>query len=379
MSSDAVIAGVADSGSWDLPHVSAVGLQAEVAHEALDDAGLRLSDVQALFTAGDWARQPGHLLAEYLGIQPEYVDCTNTGGSSFEFHVGHAVAAIAAGSIDVALVTYGSTQKSDRARRRPRPPDYGSAYEKRAGLPVPIGAYALAAQRYLHEYDRTEEDLAGVAVDARRWSALNPAATLRDPITVGDVLASRSVAEPLHVLDCCLVTDGAGALVVTRRDRAPDPARSVQVLGTGQTVSHNTIANMDDLLRPASGRSAAAALEAAGLELTDIDAFQIYDSFTITVLLTVEALGLCGPGEASDYLREIDTGPGGSLPMNTSGGGLACCHPGMYGIFLLIEAVRQLRGGLGERQVPDVQTALVHATGSVFSSHSTVVLGKGDR
>lgn len=378
MASEAVIAGVADSDGWDLPHISAVGLQADLAREALNDAGLTLTDVQALFTAGDWARQPGHLLAEYLGIQPSHVDSTNTGGSSFEFHLGHAVAAISAGLIDVALVTYGSTQKSDQTRRRPRPADYGSAFERPAGLPTPIGAYALSAQRYLHEYGRSGEDLARVAVDSRRWSALNPAATLRDPITVDDVLGSRPVAEPLHVLDCCLVTDGGGALVVTRRDRAPDTSRSVRVLGTGQTVTHNTIANMDDLVRPASGRSAAAALDAAGLGMTDIDTFQIYDSFTITVLLTVEALGLCNQGEAPDFLREIDTGPGGGLPMNTSGGGLACCHPGMYGIFLLIEAVRQLRGGLGERQVPDARTALVHATGAVFSSHSTVVLGRED-
>src|SRR5579885_3342421 len=217
----AAIVGVAESDLGITPGKTVLQLQAQAAKAALDEAGLNIADVEALFTAGNWSWSPPMLLAEYLGIQPKYTDGTNVGGSSFEFHVGHAVAGIQAGLFDVALITYGSTQRSDRSRNR------GSnairltdQYEAPFGLPTPVGAYALAAMRHMYDYGTTSEQLAEVAVATRKWAALNEKAFMRDPITIEDVLNSRWIAEPLHLLDCCLVTDGGGAVVVASAERA---------------------------------------------------------------------------------------------------------------------------------------------------------------
>lgn len=375
----AAIVGVAESDLGRTPDKTVLQLQQQAARAALEDAGLGLGDVDALFCAGGWAWATNLMLAEYLGIRPKYTDSTNIGGSSFEAHLGHAVAGIEAGLFEVALITYGSTQRSDRSRNRGGYTfKLTEQYEPSFGLPTPVGAYALAATRHMYEYGTTSEQLAEVAVATRKWAAMNEKAMMREPIAIADVLNSRWVAEPLHLLDCCLVTDGGGAVVVTTAERARNTRKTpIWVLGHGEAHTHNTIANMPDLATHqaavASGRDAFAM---AGLTPADIDVAEIYDSFTITVLMTLEALGFCGRGEGGAFVSGQRTAPGGSFPMNTNGGGLSYCHPGMYGIFLLIEATRQLRGECGPRQVEGARIALAHGTGGVLSSGSTVILGK---
>ncbi|MGP4015094.1 acetyl-CoA acetyltransferase [Saccharopolyspora sp. 5N708] len=376
----AAIVGVAESELGKTPHLTVLSQQAQATKAALAEAGLQRDDVDALFVAGGWSWAPALALAEYLGMRPEYLDGTNIGGSSFEAHLGHATAAIEAGVIDVAVIAYGSTQRSDRSRNQSRPATLAEQFERPYGLPTPVGAYALAANRYLHEYAATSEQLARVAVSTREWARLNPKAYYRDPLTVDEVLASPMICEPLHKLDCCLVTDGGGALVVAAEDRWPElVTRPVVVLGHGESTTHNTIANMPDLTVTAAARSGPAALRMAGVGHDDIDVLEIYDSFTITVLLTLESLGFCKPGEAGTFVEGGRTAPGGELPMNTNGGGLSYTHPGMYGIFLLIEATRQLRHEFAgtPRQVDGAELALAHGTGGVLSSTSTIVLGRG--
>ncbi len=371
------IVGVAESDVGKTPHLTVLSQQALAARDALAEAGLTAGDVDAVFTAGAWNWAPAMTVAEYLGIQPAYTDGTNIGGASFEAHVGHAAGAIEAGLIDVALIVYGSTQRSGRTRNAPRPAGLTAQFELPYGLPQPVGAYALAATRHAYQYGTTGEDLAQVAVAAREWARLNPRAYAQDPITVEDVLASPMICEPLHKLDCCLVTDGGGAVVVAAEDRwAGAGTRPVTVLGHAETHTHATISNMPDLTVTGAARTGPAALRMAGVRLDDIDVTQVYDSFTITVLLTLESLGFCKPGESRDFVAGGRTAPGGAFPMNTNGGGLSYTHPGMYGIFLLIEAVRQLRGDFaGPRQVPGAELALVHGTGGVLSSAATVILG----
>jgi acetyl-CoA acetyltransferase len=375
----AAIVGVAESDLGRTPNKTVLQLQAQAAKAALEDAGLRFGDVDALFSAGNWAWSTNLMLAEYLGIQPKYTDTTNIGGSSFEAHIGHAVAGIEAGLFDVALITYGSTQRSDRARGRGLTAfRLTDQYEGPFGLPTPVGAYALAAMRHMYEFGTTSEQLAEVAVATRKWAQLNEKAMMRDPITIEDVLNSRMIAEPLHLLDCCLVTDGGGAVVVASARRAAKTRKQpAWILGHGEAHTHNSIANMPDLARhraaEASGRDAFAM---ADLTPLDIDVAEIYDSFTITVILTLEALGFCRRGEGGAFVSNQRTAPGGAFPMNTNGGGLSYCHPGMYGIFLLIEATRQLRGECGQRQVDDVHITLAHGSGGVLSSAATVILGE---
>jgi acetyl-CoA acetyltransferase len=370
---------VAESNLGVTPNKTVLQLQAQAARAALDEAGLTFGDVEALFTAGNWAWSPNLMLAEYLGIQPSYTDGTNIGGSSFEAHVGHAVAGIEAGLFEVALIAYGSTQRSDRSRNHiSSTATLTEQFERPYGLPAPVGSYALAAMRHMHEYGTTREQLAEVAVATRKWAAMNPKAFKREPISIQDVLDSRPIAEPLHLLDCCLVTDGGGALVLASAERAKDLRTSpVWILGHGQSHTHYSIAQMPDLASAdaiaAAGR---AAFAMAGLTPGDVDVTEVYDSFTITVVMTLEALGFCGRGEGGAFVSGQRTAPGGPFPLNTNGGGLSYTHPGMYGIFPLIEATRQLRGECGERQVADARIALAHGTGGVLSSAATVLLGR---
>ncbi|KPV44264.1 acetyl-CoA acetyltransferase [Alicyclobacillus ferrooxydans] len=374
----AAIVGVAESDLGETPGKTVLQLQAQAAKAALEDAGFEKGDVDALFTAGNWAWSPNLMLAEYLGIQPKFTDGTNIGGSSFEAHLGHAVAGIRAGLFDVALITYGSTQRTDRLRQRLSPyVTLSEQYERSFGLPTPVGAYALAAMRHMHQYGTTSEQLAEIAVATRKWATMNEKAMMREPIEIADVLSSRWIAEPLHLLDCCLVTDGGGAVVVASKAAAARAKKApVWVLGHGETHTHNTISNMPDLTVTGARESGKRAFEMAGVTHSEIDVAEIYDSFTITVLLTLEALGFCKPGEGGAFVSGQRTAPGGDFPMNTNGGGLSYCHPGMYGIFLLIEATRQLRGECGPRQVEHARLALVNGTGGVLSSTSTAILGR---
>lgn len=377
------IVGVAESKLGTASGETPLRMMAAATLRALAEAGLALADVDGLFTAGLPTWSPAMELSDYLGIRPRHVNSTDVGGSSFEFHVAAADLAISAGLCTTAVITYANTPRQERKQPRVirHEPTYTirNAYERGAGLLWPdIGAYALAADRYMYQYGVTSEQLAEVAVAARLWAQLNPKA-LRygEPLTIDDVLSSPLIADPLHTRDCCLVTDGGGAVVMTSRERAADlRQRPVSVLGFGEKISHGAISIADDLTRTGARDSSDVAFAMAGLVRSDIDVAQIYDSFTITVLLSLENLGFCGPGEAGSFVERGRIRPGGAFPMNTSGGGMSYCHPGRFGIFLLIEAVRQLRGECDDRQVTDAEIALAHGTGGNLSSSSTVILAK---
>jgi acetyl-CoA C-acetyltransferase len=378
--SAAAIVGAAESDLGKLPHTTALELQAQAALRAVQDAGLRIGDIDAVFAHME-DRFASLQLVEHLGIRPRYVDSSNVGGMSNLMHLRHALAAIHAGFCDIALITYGSTQLSDGARRvgalveDPRTPR--GQYVVPHGQLSPIGYYAMVAQLHRHRYGSTDHDLAAVAFAARQWANLNPKAYRRGPTSIEEILASPMVATPLRQRDCCVVTDGGGALVVTRADRARDlPKPSVYIKGCAERfVHHYTPLDTADWLETGVAHTTAEALHMADVTLGDMDALQIYDHFTIGVLQALEEIGVCARGEAGGFVREGHTLPGGRLPMNTSGGGLSYAHPGMFGIFLAIEAVRQLRGEAGERQVPNARHMLCQAPGLVFASNTTIVLG----
>jgi acetyl-CoA acetyltransferase len=375
----AAIVGVADDVS-PTGELTRTGRELEVAMilAALDDAGLSLSDVDGVCHA-----ESSMALAEYLNIHPTYTDSTMTGGSSFEVHLEHAAAAIAAGLCDVVVSVYAATPRSDRIQKRRVErrslggPNPMLEWEFPYALRMPMGPYALAASRHMHEFGTTSEQLAQIAVSARQWAARNPDAKLRDPITVQDVVESPFEVAPLHRLDCCLVTDGAGAIVMTSAARATDLRhRPAWVLGAATRHSHGLmVSEMPDLITTAGRESAEEAFAMAGIGPADIDAAMLYDSFTITTLLHLEDLGFCAKGEGGPFVEDGKLGPGGSLPVNTNGGGLCYTHPGMYGMFLLTEAARQVSGTAGDRQVPGVEIVVAHGCGAVLSAFGTVVLG----
>lgn len=369
------IVGVAESDLGEVAQgMSPLDLMAQGIHRALDDCGLSLRDVDGLFGAATQSRMITLALREYLGIDPRYGDSTYLGGSSFMTHVAHAQAAIEAGLCEVAVVTYGSTQRTE-GRSATRAKDV-NPYETPFRPFLPSTAYALAASRHMHEFGTTREQLAEIAVAARKWAQLNPAAWEKKDLTIEQVLSSRMVSYPLTVRDCCLVTDGGGALIMTSAERARDLRKPpAYVLGCGESASHTAISNMADLTRTAAQESGARAYAAAGLGPKDIDVREVYDAFTLTTLLFLEDLGFCPKGEGGAFVSDGKLRPGGALPTNTNGGGLSYCHPGMYGLFLLIEAVRQVRGECGQRQVANCEVALAHGNGGVLSSQSTVILG----
>ncbi|MBI1885596.1 MAG: thiolase [Chloroflexi bacterium] len=363
-----------------VPHKSVLQLHAEAARNALADAGIDKSEVDAVLTcSAGWASSLQ--VAEYLGITPSYTDSTAVGGSSFVIHVEHAAAAIAAGICNVALITHGETGHSNRFRQgagRPGLDPWFPAPQFEA--PYHVGGaptnYALACMRHMHEYGTTHEQLAEIAVATRKWAQLNPKAMMREPLTMEDVLSSRWITYPFHLYDCCLVTDAGGAVVVTSAERARDCRKSpVWVLGSGEATTHQSISQMPDLTQTPARHSGARAFSMAGVRPEEIDVVEVYDSFTYTALVTLEELGFCAKGEGGPFVSGQRTAPGGDLPMNTHGGGLSYTHPGMYGIFLIIEAVRQLRAECGERQVPGAKLALVNGTGGVLSSTGTLILG----
>lgn len=379
LSRTVAIVGAAESDELGVvPHKSALQHHAEAAHNALADAGLSVKDVDGLFTAGVSTL----VTAEYMGITPRFSDSTSVGGSSFVVEVGHALAAIHAGMCEVALITHGQTGRSARVAGNTSglyDPNFPNAqYEQPYGIMGPPINYAMACTRYMHQYgeDRTRQALAEIAVSTRKWAQLNPRALMRDPMTFDDYHNSRWIAWPFHLLDCCLVTDAGAAVVLTTAARARDlPKKPVWVLGAAEHHDHFMMSQMPDMTRTPARVSGPLALERAGVTHADIDLTMIYDSFTYTVLATLESLGFCGPGEGPDFVAHQRTAPGGDFPLNTSGGGLSYTHPGMYGIFLLVEAVRQLRGECGERQLRDPKLALVNGTGGQLSSTGTVVLG----
>jgi len=371
----AAIVGVAESDELGrLPHKSALQLHMEAAHSALADAGLSKADVDAVFTAG---RLMANDVPEYLGIRPRFIDGTQIGGCSFLHHVEHAMAAIHAGLCEVALITHGESGASRVGMPAMRWGDDSTAfqYELPYGTMGPATGYGLMARRHMHVFGTTSEQLAEVAVATRAWAALNPKAMQREPITIDDVLASKLISWPFHLLDCCLVTDAGGAVVVTSAERARDLRKPpVYVLGTGACATHQMVSQMPSFEQwDGAIESGKRAFAMAGVRPDDIDVAQLYDAFTIVPMLALEALGFCGRGESGAFVSGQRTAPGGAFPMNTNGGGLSYTHTGMYGIFTMIEAVRQLRGECGPRQVPNAKTAICHAPGGQWSAAATLI------
>ena len=371
----AAIVGAAES---DLGAVAALmnpmDLMAQGIHRALEDAGLELKDVDGLFCATTQARTSAMSLVEYLGLPNAYTDSTIVGGSSFEVHVAHAQAALAAGLCSVAVITYGSTQRTV-GRRAASAREY-NAYETPYKPFLPSSAYAMAASRHMHEFGTTREHLAEVAVAARDWARMNPVAWSKGPLSIQDVLGARMISYPFTVRDICLVTDGGGAIIMTTAERARAMKKPpVYVLGCGQSITHASITSMPNLTHTGAIESGRQAYAMAGMTASDINVVELYDAFTLNTILFLEDLGFCPKGEGGRFVEGGRIGPKGSLPVNTNGGGLSFCHPGMYGLFILIEAIRQLRGECGERQVKDAHTAIVHGNGGVLSAQATVILG----
>jgi acetyl-CoA acetyltransferase len=356
-------------------------VHAQAADRALADAGLTYDDIDGYATAG-FMPMYAVQLCEYLGLRPNHLDETNVGGASYEVLVEHAAQAIEAGACETVLVSYGSVQLSAMGRRLGTgTPGSGAlvgvgAYDQLWGNTL-VGNYALAAMRHMHEYGTTPEQLAEIAVTMRAHAAHNPQAQYREPLTVEDVVGSRLIADPLHMLDCCVISDGGAACVVTTAERAKDlPGTAVRILGAAHAMTHSTnISAMPEITRTSAAQSGPEAFRRAGLTPADVDVAQIYDSFTITALLTLEDLGFCAKGDGGPFVENGRLRYDGALPTNTDGGGLSACHPGMRGMFLIVEAVRQLRGDGGPTQVPDVEVALVHGTGGMLSTGATMLLG----
>jgi acetyl-CoA acetyltransferase len=374
----AAIVGAAESDLGEVGRgFTPLDLMGQATERALADAGLEKDDVDGLFSASVYYQMPTLSAGEYLGIRPRYSDATMMGGSSFVSHLLHARAAIEAGLCEVALIAYASTQLSEGGFRGVSDPPnpYESPYKPR----YPVSMYALAASRHMHEYGTTREQLAEVAVAARQWAKLNPKAFMRDDLTVEDVLASRMISSPLRLLDCCLVTDGGGALLVTSAERAKDLRKPpVYLLGVGEAHWHRNISQMPDLTVTAAADSGRRAYEMAGVGPEEVDVAMLYDAFTFNTILFLEDLGFCEKGEGGTFVEGGRIAPGGEVPVNTNGGGLSYNHPGMYGLLLLVEAVRQLRGECGERQVEGAEVALAHGNGGVLSSQVTAVLGSAN-
>ncbi len=377
------IAGVGQAGLGEAHGYTEMEVLAQAAARAVADAGLTLRDIDGLATCSSSATMWSMPVAEYLGLRPRYIEATMLGGSSFVSHLLPSVMALVSGQCNAVLVCYGSTQKTAvfgrkegvKARTLLDPQPFEHPYSPLQ----PVTSYALAAARHMHQYGTTREQLAEVAVAARARARLNPEAAMRDPLSIADVLASRPVSDPLTVRDCCLVSDGGGAYVLVRADRARQLKQPpVYVLGSATAVWNRQISSMDDLTVTAAAESGKRALAMAGLTVADVDVAELYDAFTINTLLFLEDLGFCRKGEGGAFVQGGAIAPGGRLPVNTNGGGLSCVHPGMYGIFLVIEAVRQLRAQAGARQVPGADIALVHGNGGTLSSQSTAILGGPD-
>lgn len=366
--------GAATFGCGEAPGYTSMELAAEAGRLAVEDAGLSMSDIDGLFICLPNDFLSGLSIAEYYGIHPKMTNNSRTGGSAFLGHAEWAALALDAGLIDHALILYGSNQRTGAGKlvSAQAPSPFEFPYRPNN----PVASYALAASRHMHLYGTTPEQLAAVAVSARQWANRNPEAFRQGPLTVEDVLATRLVADPLRVADCCLVTDGAAAVVMTRADRAKDLKRTpIALLGAASATWHSEIAQLEDLTVTAARESGARAFAQAGLTPADVDVANLYDAFTINTILFLEDMGFCPKGEGGRFVASGAIAPGGSLPVNTNGGGLSFCHPGMYGLFTLVESIRQLRGEAGDRQIAGATTALAHANGGTLSSQSTCLLG----
>jgi acetyl-CoA acetyltransferase len=357
-----------------IPDVSVIQLHADAALNAMADAGLKPSDIDGVATAGE----SPVALAHYLGITPTWADGTSVGGCSFMLHVRHAAAAINEGMADTILITHGESGKSRvgvSGRWGGGGPSLQGQFEAPYGPSGPPSMFTIPVLRYMKETGLTHEQLAMVAVVQREWAGMNPRATFHDPITVEDVLNSRMIAYPFHLLECCLVTDGGGALIMTRADRAKDfPTKPVYIIGTGESVETPMISQMEDFTSSKAFRvSGKKALDEAGISHSDVDHLMIYDAFAHLPIYGLEDLGFVGRGEAGAFIAEGNTRPGGKLPLNTNGGGLSYMHSGMYGMYALQESVRQMRG-TAPAQVPNAKISIAHGVGGMFAASGTIIM-----
>jgi acetyl-CoA acetyltransferase len=368
------IVGAATFGCGESPGYSSMELAHQASVQALAAAGLKPADVDGLFVAITDDALSGLTFAETLGIQPRFLDNNRTGGSSFQVHALLAALALDAGLCDVALIAYGSNQRSTTGKlvQASRPSPWESPYKPLR----PISSYALAAARHMHQYGTTKQQLGAVAVAARQWAQLNPEAYSRDPLTLDDYMKARLVADPFGVRDCCLVTDGAAAVVMTRAERAKDLCkRPAYVLAGAQATTHREIASMPDLTVTGLADAGRRAYAQSGVRSKDIDVVELYDAFTINTILFLEDLGFCPKGEGGAFVDAGRIAPGGELAVNTNGGGLSCVHPGMYGLFTIVEAARQLGGEAGERQVAGAKLAIAQGNGGELSHEALLILG----
>jgi len=368
------IVGVEESDELGtLPHKSQLTLHVEAIRNAVRDAGLKISDVDGIFTAGQHSPAT---IGEALGIVPRYVDGTTVGGCSFIIMVGHALVALHHGLCDVAVVCHGESGRSQVGVTPRRDTAIPGQYEAPFGFGGASTMFGMITTRHMHEHGTTLEQWAQVAVSTRQWAALNPKAKNREPITIADVLNSRLVCYPFNLLNICLVTDAGGAVVLTRADRAKDCAKKpVYVRGAGEATEHVSLTQMRNLtFSEATKKSGAKAFAMAGVDCNDFNHIMLYDAFTSGPPIMLESLGFCKPGEGVSFFEQGRSTPGGSLPINTNGGGLSYTHSGMYGIFPIIEATRQLRGECGARQVPKCRVSLVNGMGGMLSAAGTLVL-----
>jgi len=375
MSSVAIVGAAETTDLGVIPNMSQLQLHADAALNTLADAGLKASDIDGVATAGESPTA----IAHYLGITPQWVDGTQVGGCSFMIHVRHAVAAIQQGLCRTVLITHGESGRSGVGRGGFRPGG-GSAslagqFESPYGVVGPPTMFTLPVLRYMKDYGMTHEQLAMVAVVQREWASKNPRASFRELITVEDVLKSRMIAYPFHLLECCLVTDGGGALILVSGERARDfPRKPVYVIGTGESVETPMVSQMEDLTSSRAFRVAgASAMKSAGISHDDVHHMMIYDAFAHLPIYGLEDLGFCQRGEAASFIWEGNTRLGGKLPLNTNGGGLSYMHSGMYGMYALQESVRQLRG-VAPAQVEGAEISLCLGVGGMFGASGCVVM-----
>ena len=370
----AAIVGAAETTELGrIPTLSQLQLHADAALNAMADAGIGPGDIDGVATAGETPASVAH----YLGITPTWVDGTAVGGCSFMLHVRHAAAAIAEGLCTTALVTHGESGRSrvGASRFAASPASLPGQFEAPYGPAGPPSMFTIGVLRYMKETGLTHEQLASVSVVQREWAGLNPRATFRDPITVDDVLNSRMIAYPFRLLQCCLVTDGGGALILVSRDRARDfPMKPVYILGTGESVETPMISQMEDMTSSRAFRvSGARAFAEAGISHDDADHVMIYDAFAHLPIYGLEDLGFVGRGEAGPFIEARNTAPGGPLPVNTNGGGLSYMHSGMYGMYALQESVRQMRG-TAAAQVEGAKISVCHGVGGMFMASGTIIM-----
>jgi acetyl-CoA acetyltransferase len=374
------VAGVALSDVGSTPSKTAYGLIAQASRRALQDAGLTPADIDGLGSTSTGTMAPIDV-GEYLGVRPRWVDSTSVGGAAWEVMAAHGADAIARGHADVVLLTYGSTARSDlRKGLRTASLNWGSRGPQQWEAPYGhtlISKYAMAARRHMYEYGTTIEQLAEIAVSARFNARDNAEASYRDPITIDDVQSGPMIADPFTKLHCCIRSDGGAAIVLVAEDRVPDLRQApIWVLGTGECTMHISTSQWPDMTTGPAAISGRLAFDRAGLTPQDVDVAELYDAFTYMLLVTLEDLGFCKKGEGGPFVADRRLRLGGELPTNTDGGGLSAVHPGQRGLFLLVEAVRQLRGECGPRQVPDARIAVASGTGGWFCSSGTVVLGR---